>query len=369
MKKLLVIILAFAFISVLNAQDKNFVSFFSKAFEVVNEKNGKEKFKGQILKGKRNGMGFICYKKGAIYVGDFYRGEATGYGMYISSGQVENCDSCVVYVGNWKGGKKSGFGICYTSNGDVIYQGQFTNDVPTGKYPSEKLSIEKSFTLLEFGEGSYFLGEIKNGNADGFGVLVFNNGDLWQSSFKDGQRKGIGLYLAYNGEWETLNVKGDDYDIVSSSEKYRDMDATRKANFRSAMSSAMGYFVEATQTTVNLVQDINGSQKVSEVPSVGADIKTDEYMPSSTSSRTGADSSGKGTGHNASEVQSKNRDSNTYSAYESQLIKMNTYWESQYNDGQRRSIQQNMIKIRTKWESRGFQMYHSQWEDWNGKKR
>lgn len=89
----------------------------------------------------------------------------------------------------------------------------------------------------------------------------------------------------------------------------------------------------------------------------------------SSSSYRSSSSSSVGGRHNASEVQSKNRDSDTYSNYESQLIKMNTYWESQYNDSQRRSIQQSMKKIRTKWERRGFQMFHSQWEDWDGKKR
>ena len=366
MKKTLFIILAFSFLSSLNAQELNPMTVFSKAFEIVNEKNNKEKFKGQILKGKRNGMGYTINKKGDIYAGDFYRGGATGFAMLITSGQIANCDSCFVYVGNWKDGKKSGFGVCYAENGDIIYQGQFADDKPIGVYPSENPNLEKYFTLIEIGGGDYFLGEMKNGNANGFGVLVFNNGDLWQSSFKDGQRKGIGLYLAYNGEWETLNVKGDDYDIVSSSENYRNMDATRKANFRSALSGAMGYFAEATQAAANLAGDIQAARNGTDISTNSGDtnIGTTSGPIESRSGNTG-----QGTGHNASEVQSKNKDSNTYSSYEFQLIKMNTYWESQYNDSQRRNIQQNMKKIRTKWESRGFQMFHSQWEDWDGKKR
>ncbi len=65
----------------------------------------------------------------------------------------------------------------------------------------------------------------------------------------------------------------------------------------------------------------------------------------------------------------KNRDANTYSNYESQLIKMNTYYENEYNDSDRRSIQSKMRQIRTKWESRGYQMFKSEWETWNGSKR
>ena len=64
----------------------------------------------------------------------------------------------------------------------------------------------------------------------------------------------------------------------------------------------------------------------------------------------------------------KSRDARTYSDLESQLIKMNTYYNT-YNDNQRRSIQSQMRSIRTKWESRGFRMFHSSWEDWDGRKR
>lgn len=75
------------------------------------------------------------------------------------------------------------------------------------------------------------------------------------------------------------------------------------------------------------------------------------------------------TGHNTNNSMYKNADSGTYSNYESQLIKMNTYWETQYNDSDRRYIQSKMRAIRTKWENKGYQMFHSPWEDWNGAKK
>ena len=95
---------------------------------------------------------------------------------------------------------------------------------------------------------------------------------------------------------------------------------------------------------------------------------------SSSSSYSSASTSGTGnksgnTTHTASEIQSKNVDARSYSNYESQLIKMNTYWEEQYNDSQRRNIQKKMKDIRTKWENRGLKITYSQWEDWNGKKK
>lgn len=65
----------------------------------------------------------------------------------------------------------------------------------------------------------------------------------------------------------------------------------------------------------------------------------------------------------------KNADARTYSDYESQLIQMNTYYADKYNDQTRRNIQSKMKAIRQKWEQRGFQMFHSTWEDWDGIKK
>lgn len=61
----------------------------------------------------------------------------------------------------------------------------------------------------------------------------------------------------------------------------------------------------------------------------------------------------------------KNRDSNVYQDYEGQLSSMKTFPE-RYDDQQRRSIQMKMKQIRTKWEQKGFKMYHSEWENWDG---
>ena len=71
----------------------------------------------------------------------------------------------------------------------------------------------------------------------------------------------------------------------------------------------------------------------------------------------------------ANEVNSKNADSRTYSNYETQLIKMNTNYERDYNDSTRKDIQRKMKSIRQKWVDRGYNMYKSTWEDWNGVKR
>lgn len=69
------------------------------------------------------------------------------------------------------------------------------------------------------------------------------------------------------------------------------------------------------------------------------------------------------------ETTAKNSDSNTYSKWEDQLVKMNTYYEREYSDSQRRYIQQQMKSIREKWQKKGYKMYQSEWEAWSGNKR
>ena len=72
------------------AQDSiNVLNLFEKSFEVANGRCMGGKFKGQIVKGRRNGMGFILNKESFLYAGDFYRGDVTGMGIMISPNGVE----------------------------------------------------------------------------------------------------------------------------------------------------------------------------------------------------------------------------------------------------------------------------------------
>lgn len=90
---------------------------------------------------------------------------------------------------------------------------------------------------------------------------------------------------------------------------------------------------------------------------------------SATSSSSTAPSKSSAKSNSSSDATNKNADARTYSDYESQLIQMNTYYADRYNDATRRNIQSKMKAIRTKWEQRGFQMFHSPWEDWDGRKK
>lgn len=287
MKKYL-FVLSFTLTSSLAFAQAGLANLFSKSFEIVNEKSGRERFKGQILKGKRNGMGAILTKKGVVYIGDFYRDEMTGIGIMIAAdgASVENCEDCVVYVGNWKEGRKSGFGKCYDIDGNIIYKGQFSDGKPTGSYPSNQSNEnDRQLSLLDLDNNNLFLGETINGIPNGLGVVLYPDGALWFHLFKDGVAKGIGLYAAYDGEWQTLKWEKGEAVAVSSSEYYRQVDKARKASLRNALIGVLNEFNEAMEQQ----QAIFNAGHVS--GSIGAEVDANDA--SSNNSHSASVKSGK----------------------------------------------------------------------------
>ncbi len=259
----------------------DFSHVFSNVFATCHEKNSKEKYKGQILKGKRSGMGYILYKNGSVYAGDFYRGKPHGFGILMSSVPKEN--ECMVYSGFWKEGRKSGKATCYGGNGLSFYSGLFENDLPKEQLPIESPEDPKIFLSIEIGNGDFFLGEFQNDNANGYGIYIFKNGDIWQGRYKDGQRKGVGLYLTSEGEWETINYQGADGIVISTSEQYRNIDAMRKAYLSKALLESVGYMKEA----VNLICEQWPSEKIDRTVVSTDNVSHDVSIQSPSSSQTG----------------------------------------------------------------------------------
>ena len=84
MKRKLFTLFLFLSVSLAWAQNPETKTLIEKCFEYSHEKKKNSKFKGQILKDRRNGMGFILYTGGDFFAGDFYRGDISGYGMLIA---------------------------------------------------------------------------------------------------------------------------------------------------------------------------------------------------------------------------------------------------------------------------------------------
>ena len=333
---------------------------FSKSFEVVHEKNKNSWYKGQIIKKQQNGMGLLKLKDGSLYIGDFLKGNISGYGMLLlpEGSFMPYCDSCTVYIGNWRDGKKSGMGTCYARNGDVIYSGKFANDKPAEPYPSANNHSSKYFSLLKADNGDMSLGELREGCFNGYCVTVWANGDLYIGNSRNGLRKGIGLYLMYDGEWQVLNFSDEDYTVVSSSGKYRNIDVANKQTNRQLWGTVVSSFSAAALSAAELAGNIKTiKQENSSVETVNSENISD-HQTTSSSTKSPADSR-----NPASAGTALSTDRNIYSKYETQLIQMRTYPERYPNyASEYKNISSKMQQIRAKWQSRGYTITKSPYE-------
>lgn len=148
----------------------------------------------------REGLGVFYWPDGTYYWGEWTDNNYDGEGIYLvgSTYQIPHCPGCSFYVGSFFENKKSGKGACYDMNGNLVYEGAFSNDAPTDPFPST-LSSDRRFEILGV-DGGYYIGETRNGMRDGKGVFVQNTGEAWYGEWKNGSRLGEGLSLRrYSG--------------------------------------------------------------------------------------------------------------------------------------------------------------------------
>jgi len=83
------------------------------------------KYVGQMSMDNRNGKGKLTYYDGTYYEGEFKNGERHGRGLLKNS----NGDT---YAGTFVKGKRQGTGINYFRHENIVYIGQYNNDMAHG---------------------------------------------------------------------------------------------------------------------------------------------------------------------------------------------------------------------------------------------
>ena len=191
-------------------------------------------YEGELVMGKPNGYGVHELANGDAFEGQHKDGLAHGHGTrrYKSNPEI------VQYVGNWKSGKRDGFGTLILSDSsrmvgdwenDYFHFGEFLGSnglVMTGKW--EKEFLEEGFVRSvdgteftgefmndgSFKQGTYldvngdrYTGYFKNNNFHGFGILRKKNGTLYTGTFKDGVYSSYGILResddsVYSGEFK-----------------------------------------------------------------------------------------------------------------------------------------------------------------------
>jgi len=106
-------------------------------------------YEGDWANDQRHGRGYERYPNGNVYQGEFANGKAHGQGQYLWKA------SCEVYDGQWKLGVRHGYGVWKRNKKDPV----------TGCYDS-------------------YVGEWKEGKAEGQGVHTWANGDRYEGEWK-----------------------------------------------------------------------------------------------------------------------------------------------------------------------------------------
>lgn len=127
-------------------------------YGIATYKNG-DVYKGNWNNGQRSGKGRITYSLGRYYDGEwkndlqngqgfrkwayvnyegsFKDGVPSGTGTYFSwRDDIWSLKNCRKYVGGWSEGHPEGFAKCYDKDGNLLYEGEFTDGKPVDKYPN-----------------------------------------------------------------------------------------------------------------------------------------------------------------------------------------------------------------------------------------
>ena len=133
------------------------------------------------------------------------------------------------YIGEWKDGLASGYGRMewyfdtYTGEfkeGKLMVEGQWIGQHKLKKLV-KKLMVTEHFT----GRGSNYVGEWKNGKASGYGIYTWSKGEKYIGEHIDGKADGYGIILdqdgyKYIGEFKEKNRNGLGIYSMPSGTKY-----------------------------------------------------------------------------------------------------------------------------------------------------
>lgn len=148
-------------------------------------------------------------RTGDIYLGNFEGDKRGGFGEFISG----NGD---IYTGNMLDGKKHGKGVFTWADGSS-YDGEFADNMKNG------------YGVNTFSDGSVYEGEYVNDVKHGKGKYKWANGDIYEGDFANDQYKGKGKYTwalpdggfeEYEGDFDHNTIHGEGTYSWISGRKY-----------------------------------------------------------------------------------------------------------------------------------------------------
>jgi len=181
---------------------------FGTYFWDADSKKPFEKYIGQWKGGKPSGKGTYYWSNGDRYEGEWFEGKRNGNGMFFSANGTQQ-------KGFWDNDEFVGssvnegclFGNC--DNGKGIYSWT-DNDQYAGEWKEGK---KNGYGIYSYNDGSKFIGEFLHGKRNGYGILSWNNGDVYIGEWFEDKQHGIGAYFyadsTYDfGTWQNGKFTG-----------------------------------------------------------------------------------------------------------------------------------------------------------------
>ena len=155
-------------------------------------------YEGQWGNGLPHGTGILCFADGSVYMGEFKQGKRQGFGRYDLLEVKEH------YAGEWRDDtsthQRTTFLCCqlshtghgcgeYTFTSGSVYRGEWENGVAMGKCMVKYHNgscCQRKRTFLTSLDNSY-QGEWREGNPNGFGVMTYSNGHVFTGEWVDGR--------------------------------------------------------------------------------------------------------------------------------------------------------------------------------------
>lgn len=152
------------------------------------------------------------YLDGSIYYGSKVNNLKNGKGVFIDKSQQ-------IYIGEFKNGKKDGFGVLKGQNGSFIYEGQWKRNKYHGKGRLVNSKYRNSNRLFNYRNmdtiqenWNMYEGEFLSGVYNGIGVLSIDKTKIYKGEFKQGYIHGHGIIFdrwnpenKLEGDWR-LNI-------------------------------------------------------------------------------------------------------------------------------------------------------------------
>jgi len=149
------------------------------------ELNKLPEYKGEEKDGLPHNQGKQIWPNGDVYVGNFKEGMRNGYGELTYS--QFKCK--LLYKGFWKSSVKQGYGteLMIDRNHTYKYEGDWKDNLFDG------IGFLKN-------KNSEYAGEFRKGKKDGYGFKLFGNGDTYDGYFKMNLFNGFGIYTYASSE-------------------------------------------------------------------------------------------------------------------------------------------------------------------------